>query len=582
MHEDLARVRDRKPLNGDGRARKRWLPIAAVLVAAGSTIAWWAGGHLPVVPAGVGSVLLETEPPGFMVHIDSFDKRVITTGEKPSILSEVPAGIHKGHVLGASKFDNADFEFTVAAGRETRVPKIVLQRSKGMAVINSVPPGCEFELRDGDRVEKTGQAPMNFEFPTGEYEVVFRHRGREKKVPLLVERGRENTAGVEFGTRIVKVRSIPPGAEIFCDGESMGKTPRDIPMLEGMHKLVARYAPWPDDSREIVIGEGEAEAVAIAFPTGSVKITTKPAGAEVFAGDEKVGETTGGALLLEGMPPGEVAYTLKLAGYKPKQVKVTIVPRRTAFEPVEFEARPGPRRGEPWTNSLGMNFVPVGDLLAGVWLVRVRDYAAYSAETGRTRLVTDFPQDENHPVARVNREDATAFCEWLTQHERTAGKLDEGQIYRLPTDAEWSLIAGMPEEAGDTPEKRDGMNRDFLWGTAWPPPQNAGNFADSSARQGAAARSRGGSIAGYIDGFAYTSPVGAFRANAFGLFDMSGNVWQWVGDSYNGSKKDWGVLRGGCWATAKQEELRLGYRNVVSRDERDVTFGFRCILVPGS
>ena len=77
------------------------------------------------------------------------------------------------------------------------------------------------------------------------------------------------------------------------------------------------------------------------------------------------------------------------------------------------------------------------------------------------------------------------------------------------------------------------------------------------------------------------SPVGAFPGNRNGIFDMSGNVWQWMHDSYNGGvqRKDWGVLRGGSWRTSKAEELRLGYRNVIARDERDVNFGFRCVLV---
>jgi eukaryotic-like serine/threonine-protein kinase len=588
LHEDLVRVRAGKPLRGDLVQRRHWLPIAALLAAAGTAVGWWATNKpLPAVGEGPGIALLETDPPGMQIRIDSLEGRWITTDDKPYKL-ELPSGTHKAHALGGTKYDKHDFEFTVASGKETRIPKIALRRSKAMVSIDSVPPGCAFELSDGENV-KTGTAPTKFEWPTGACDIVFHYGKLEKKVPFVVERDVENTIRGEFLTRTVRMTSIPPGAEIICDGDVVGKTPKDVPLLEGKHQIVARFAPWPDDSREVVVGSNGAEPIAFAFPTGNVKIFTNPRGAEVYLGGRKVGDTRD-ANYSDDLPPGDYVFTLKIPQqqrYKPIDVKVSVKAGEIKKVPITFEERPGPRSGEPWINSLGMNFAPVGEnLLAGVWLVRVRDYAAYAAEVGKERAPADFAQDENHPVIRVNWEDANAFCEWLTNHERALSKLDEGQVYRLPTDAEWSLLAGLPAENGDTPEKRDGMVKDFAWGgpKAWPPPANFGNYADTSLRQGTTQRARSAVIINnYNDGFAYTSPVGAFPPNSLGLFDVTGNVWQWVDDSYNGGrqKKDWGVLRGGCWATNKQEELRLGYRNVVSRDERDVIFGFRCVLVPG-
>jgi formylglycine-generating enzyme required for sulfatase activity len=224
-----------------------------------------------------------------------------------------------------------------------------------------------------------------------------------------------------------------------------------------------------------------------------------------------------------------------------------------------------------------MRFVPVGDVLMSVWPTRVQDYDVFCTSSGRARPVPDFTQDGNHPVVKVSWEDATAFCEWLTKKELAAERLEPGQSYRLPTDREWSNGAGMPEEGGNTPEERDGKIRDFPWGKQWPPPAGSGNFADFPSKRGAPA------IPGYRDGFPQTSPVGSFSANRLGLFDMSGNVWQWCQDSYKGGSagaRDWGVLRGGSWGTAKSSELRSSYRNVVERAERDVIYGFRCVLVP--
>jgi formylglycine-generating enzyme required for sulfatase activity len=192
--------------------------------------------------------------------------------------------------------------------------------------------------------------------------------------------------------------------------------------------------------------------------------------------------------------------------------------------------------------------------------------------------VPDFAQDVSHPVVRVSWEDANAFCEWLTQKETNAGQIEEGQVYRLPTDLEWSAGDGLPDEGRNTPEERDGKLKDFPWGKQWPPPPGAGNFADSSVR-------RGGSIPGYHDGFPQTSPVGSFAANRLGLFDMCGNVWQWCRDSYKGGaagSRDWGVQRGGSWGTSTPSELRASYRNVVDRADREVIYGFRCVLVPES
>ncbi len=238
-----------------------------------------------------------------------------------------------------------------------------------------------------------------------------------------------------------------------------------------------------------------------------------------------------------------------------------------------------PNGGRPWTNSLGMRFVPVPGtrVLFSVWDTRVRDYQAFITATRRSWLKPNIPQGPAHPAVNVSWEDAVAFCNWLTRKERKEGVLKPNESYRLPTDMEWSSAVGLEGETGSTPAER---SRDvkglFPWGRGWPPPARAGNYADQTAKQ---KRPRINIIEGYNDGYAETSPVGSFAPNRHGLYDMGGNVWQWCQDWYDNSQTS-RVLRGGAWLVSNRAGLLSSCRFFSPPASGTISIGFRCVLAP--
>jgi len=129
--------------------------------------------------------------------------------------------------------------------------------------------------------------------------------------------------------------------------------------------------------------------------------------------------------------------------------------------------------------------------------------------------------------------------------------------YRLPTDEEWSFAVGLPPEEGATPAEKNGKDSvSFPWGKDYPPKATSGNYADSAWHEKFPKESW---IEGYADGYATTSPVGSFSANAFGLYDMGGNVWQWCEDWFDASQR-LRVLRGASWIYDDPSYLRSSFR----------------------
>ena len=167
----------------------------------------------------------------------------------------------------------------------------------------------------------------------------------------------------------------------------------------------------------------------------------------------------------------------------------------------------------------------------------------------------------NRPVINVSWDDTQIYIGWL--NKRT------GKHYRLPTDAEWEYAA------------RGNDNAAYPWGY-----QANHEFANYGKGECC------GGLTNGKDRWENTAPVGQFSANAFGLYDMHGNVWEWVQDkyhnSYQGAPTDgsaWKsgdssdhILRGGGWWDDSTAGLRSAKRGEQTHDNRNPYFGFRLAI----
>ena len=168
-------------------------------------------------------------------------------------------------------------------------------------------------------------------------------------------------------------------------------------------------------------------------------------------------------------------------------------------------------------------------------------------------------QDDNRPVESVSWDDACAFCQTLTERERSAGRLPSGYVYTLPTDAQWDAFAG------GTDTRDAATSLDVLRVS--------------------------------------TDPVGLHAPNTHGLYDVVGNVWEWCLDWYgndirkkdankdlpyvpsdaeaaaSGPEEPFKVLRGGAWDTTAADGFSLASRLRYAPGMSNYHTGFRCVVV---
>lgn len=291
----------------------------------------------------------------------------------------------------------------------------------------------------------------------------------------------------------------------------------------------------------------------------------------------------------------EVEFELRIRNYLTMVRSFKLSPNEILVWEVDPASIPGPTERQSWILPyFGISFawLPPGQFKMGSPLPeharipnegpqsRVRFtrgfwVGAYEVTQAQySEIVGQNPSNfksSSRPVESVSWEDAKVFCELLTNFERDAGRLPEGYVYRLPSEAEWEYAA------------RGGTTTPF----------NFGNKADASMGhfRGVYPRHRKDGLRVPIGGYG-TAPVGSYPANAFGVYDVHGNVREWTLDNYNGRlggeslvdprpRTDGSriAVRGGGWGDSAAR-VRSAVREEASPEVTSEAIGFRVVLAP--
>lgn len=556
-------------------------------------------GRLELVSdiAGI-SVLIDDEP----------------AGTAPGVIEEISKG---SHIIEFSKhrYFMARQEIDIEGLGRTQSLSVTLAPAWGQMDFTTVPAGVELSI-DGELV---GLTPLRTEiletgsqlrisargYKTYEKEIFIKAGATEAYPPV--------TMIVADGT--LKISSSPRAASVTVGGEFRGLTPLSVPLsplrkhrielfLEGYKKAVRTAGVEPEQS--------SALSVSLTPIIGRINVNVSPEDSTVVvdgnaqgSGDRVLSLTAKEHEIIirkpgfaeqsfKITPRPELEQALEVSlltldqnywSTRPPQIRNPLGARMKLFRP-DSEFTLGAPRREPGrrANEAERNVQLKRPFYIGTHEVSNGEFRRWKEEHSSSAMRGQTLDMDNQPAVNLRWEEAAYFCNWLSRQEglplfyleengAITGINVDSHGYRMPTEAEWAWLAKI-----DT----DDTVLMFPWGDSnYPPSSLSGNYADQSA-----VKFLSFTLSNYNDGFPVSAKIGSFEPNNKGIYDLSGNVAEWISDFYDirplrgapeidplgpevGNRH---VIRGASWAMGSRSELRMSYRDAGSDGRMDTGF----------
>lgn len=497
-----------------------------------------------------GSVTVTSTPSGALVFLD--EKQV---GQTPLTLDRIASGSHSLR-LQAPQYAVERRNVSVADGQTANVAVTLAARFAEITV--QAPQGAVVTV-DGDR---KGSGTLSWRQSEGLCDIVVSMAGhRDARRQLEVVAGRAQTVQLTpqpiYGS--ASVDSDLMDAEIWIDGKKYGVTPNVVErLLVGSHTLVLKKSGYADLQQQFSVEEGKEASLLVKLPTGrSVQFTSEKPGMQIIVDGKELGTTPLTAVVGIGHHSVSAMRGGDIIAVRDLDITSTGAPLTMAFR--DFGNQTLTVNGVRFT----MVAVKGGTFTMGATYddaevdeepahkVTLSDY--YIGQTEVTQALWEAVmgsnpsnhKGDNLPVENVSWDDCQVFIQKLNQLT--------GKQFRLPTEAEWEYAARGGRKSRDYKYAGD----DYIGSVAW----YSGN-------------------SGYE-----THPVATKQANELGIYDMSGNVWEWCSDWFGGyqsssqsdpqgpSSGSRRVYRGGCSIFAWG--CRVSFRDCNTPDFCNTNLGLR-------
>jgi formylglycine-generating enzyme required for sulfatase activity len=541
-------------------------------------------------------------------------------GRLPLTLDQISAGLHDISIT-SERYLTYDTQLEIEGKRVQQSLTIELLPAWDAIDISSNPANAEIIVDD----EVVGRTPASIDILQGTRQVKFKLRGYKIwNTRLDVKAGENQTlAAVDLikadGT--LALRTNPNGASITVSGEYKGTTPMDLKLAPGKSYLVSlTKAGYQSSERNVDIEPDQDILLDLKLlpVLGVLQLEVTPEGGELFIDGKSFGEPSQRLSLtaqghqLEVRKQGYATYATTVTprpGFDQRlQINLkTVAQARSDAIPKTIHTASGQQmnfvvpakmtlgasRREPGrrSNEIERQVELRRAFYISVFEVSNKEFNEFDVSHSSGMISRVLLDQEDRPVVNVSWEMAAAYCNWLSERDglplayikeggewRAQSPINTG--YRLPTEAEWAWVS---RYAGTSTGNSKVFR--FPWGDTMPPPKGAGNYADESARSLVNYY-----LKGYHDNYRGTAPQGSFSANTIGLYDLNGNVAEWIHDYYSTSPSPRGkvlvdpsgpaegkshVIRGASFLHGRFSELRWTFRDYGSDARDDV--GFRIV-----